>query len=77
MLTFTISGTDGNGNEWNYGGELPQFDNPLDLSVAMQIGKDAFAFLTHNEAHYGEPGKGGCRGPYRVHSLTINTRSIQ
>lgn len=70
MIRFTISGTDARGREYEVSGHT-EGQNVLDPDCFMHIGMAAFDLLTHGKAKYGEPGRGGCKGPYDVRVIKL------
>lgn len=70
MIRFTITGTDGQGREYEVSGHHSGH-NLLDPDCFTEIGQAAFQLLTQGKAKYGHPGKGGCRGPYDVRELKL------
>lgn len=65
---FRITGLDGTGSGWSTSGYVvaENFD------VAVTSARSAsFEQLTYGRAVYGNPGKGGCQGPYHIKSIEL------
>jgi hypothetical protein len=70
VIQFTINGTGGTGETWQTAGEVEaEWHKAFD--VAMRA---SFEQLTHGKAVYGNPGKGGCRGPYKISRVELVAR---
>lgn len=70
MLSYTVIGTDGAGNQFEVAGAV-EGTNPLDAAAVNRIGAACFQQLTGGKAIYGKPGEGLCQGPYSIAVLTI------
>jgi hypothetical protein len=64
---FTVSGKAATGETWGYSGTIDCEFKEI-FTLAMQ---NTFRALTNGRATYGQPGVGGCKGPYRVMSVLI------
>ena len=66
--TFVIEGlSDSDKQVWQTKGKVHcEFRESLDVAM-----KQSFYQLTTGKAVYGNPGAGGCRGPYTVTMLSI------
>jgi len=71
MLYYEVHGRDAAGKSWQVCGELHGDFDILAPKSLQQIGQYCFQQLTHGEATYGNPGQGGCHGPYSISKLTI------
>jgi len=67
-VRWVMRGLDGQGNPWVTQGTVycqgPNFD-----AAVSQVQRESFEQLTQGKATYGQPGKGGCRGPYTITEL--------
>lgn len=70
MINYIVIGTDGRNEAFEIGGHASG-DNPLDPEVFEEVGRAVFQWLTQGKATFGYPGKGGCKGPYNVTSVTL------
>jgi len=69
LYKWTVNGT-GSDNTWSVQGETKA--SPSEFPQLFdRIMREVFTRLTQGKAIYGQPGVGGCRGPYDVISILI------
>ncbi len=67
---YRVEGTGGKGQAWIVSGTLTVPRGGFSEATQQTL-RDAFAKLTRGEATYGEPGHGGCTGPYTIRKLVV------
>lgn len=67
VINYTIVGT-ASGGEWTAQGSVNAEwgSTPSAVGAFDAAMRAAFQQLTDGNATYGNPGKGGCRGPYKI-----------
>lgn len=69
MITysFSVSGKTGGGADWTVMGET----RGMFMVAVNNAIEQALLDLTDGKATFGEPGKGGCAGPYTITKFVI------
>lgn len=71
MIAYRVSGTAQSGAlTWTVEGEIHQ---PV-LECYDDIMHEVFQRLTSGNATFGQPGVGGCRGPYKITSVILEAQ---
>lgn len=65
---YRLEGTGGGGATWTTEGTV-RCEWPDLFGV---VNREAFRKLTNGNATYGNPGQGGCRGPYEITSFEVS-----